>query len=93
MRGLEFKLWSEYIRKDGTSDMVNQYFPPGEKFLYGLRRNEFNLGFSASYEFIHDGFAKAEWQYSNITDEDKIRTPEWQLGKNHTFSLAVYYGM
>ena len=93
MRGLEFKLWSEYIRKGGTSEMVNQYFPPGEKFLYGLRRNEFNLGFSASYEFIHDGFAKAEWQYSNITDEDKTRTPGWQLGKNHSFMLAVYYGM
>lgn len=93
MRGLEFKLRSEYIRKGGTSDISNQYTSPGEKFLYGLRRNEFNLGFGASYEIIHDGFVKAEWQYSNITDEDKTRTPVWMLGSKHSFSFAVYYGI
>ncbi|MBZ0200190.1 MAG: capsule assembly Wzi family protein [Ignavibacteriaceae bacterium] len=93
MRGLEFKLWSEYIRKGGTSDISNQYTPPGENFLYGSRRNELNIGLGASYEIIHDAFVKAEWQYSNITDEDKTRTPEWMLGSKHSFSFGVYYGM
>jgi len=93
LRGFELKFWGEYIRRGGFSDVKNQYEEPGESFLYGPRRNELNIGFETSYEIMHEWFAKAFYQYSHITDEDAERTPEWQLGVNHSFGFSVYYGL
>ncbi|GAB6281879.1 MAG: hypothetical protein STSR0008_06220 [Ignavibacterium sp.] len=93
MRGLSFKLWGEYIRRGGTSDIANQYTSPGEDFLYGVRRNDSNFGFEINYEFIYDLFIKLKYQYSFVEDEDKVRTPDWQLGNNHTFGFSINYGL
>jgi len=93
MRGLETKIWGEYIRRGGFTSIENQYQDPGEPFLYGLRRNETNIGFEISYEYLHDLFGKVYYQYSNVTDEDIARTPVWELGRNHSFGISLYYGM
>lgn len=93
MRGLETKVWGEYIRRGGMSAIENQYQEPGEPFLYGLRRNETNIGFEVSYEYLHDLFGKVYYQYSNVTDEDKTRTPAWELGGNNSFGVSVQYGL
>ena len=93
MRGLETKLWGEYIRRGGMSAIENQYELPGEVFLYGLRRNETNIGLEVSYEYLHDLFGKVYYQYSNVTDEDKARTPAWELGVNHSFGISLQYGI
>ena len=93
MRALETKVWSEYIRHGGFASVENQYQDPGEPFLYGLRRNETNIGLEVSYEYLHDLFGKVYYQYSNVTDEDKARTPTWELGVNHAFGVSVQYGM
>jgi hypothetical protein len=93
IRGLETKVWGEYIRRGGMGAIENQYQEPGEPFLYGLRRNETNIGLEVSYEYLHDLFGKVYYQYSNVTDEDKTRTPNWELGVNHTFGFSMQYGM
>lgn len=93
IRGLEVKFFGEHIRRGSISDIKNQYELPGEEFLYGLQRNETNIGLEFSYEFIHDLFVKGFYQYSYITDEDKSRTPDWQLGKNQSFAFSLYYGL
>jgi len=93
MRGLETKIWGEYIRRGGFTSIENQYQDPGEPFLYGLRRNETNIGFEISYEYLHDLFGKVYYQYSNVTDEDKPRTPAWELGVNHSFGVNLQYGI
>jgi len=93
MRGLETKVWGEYIRRGGFASIENQYQEPGETFLYDPRRNETNIGFEVSYEYLHDLFGKVYYQYSNVTDEDKTRTPGWELGANHSFGVSVQYGI
>ncbi len=93
MRGLETKVWGEYIRRGGMSSIENQYQEPGEPFLYGLRRNQTNVGFEVTYEYLHDLLGKVYYQYSNVTDEDKTRTPAWELGANHSFGVSLQYGL
>jgi len=93
MPGLETKLWSEHIRRGGMIAIANQYELPGEAFLYGLRRNETNIGLEVSYEYLHDLFGKVYYQYSYVTDEDITRTLAWQLGVNHAFGVSVQYGI
>lgn len=73
--------------------IANQYELPGEAFLYGLRRNETNIGLEVSYEYLHDLFGKVYYQYSYVTDEDITRTLAWQLGVNHAFGVSVQYGI
>ncbi|NMB83191.1 MAG: hypothetical protein GYA14_15380 [Ignavibacteria bacterium] len=93
LRGLEFKFWGEMIRRGGFDDVANQYTDPGEPFLYGLRRNETNLGLEITYEYIHDLSGRISYQYSDITDEDALRTPEFMMGRQHSFSVGFYYGL
>jgi len=93
LRGLELKLWGEYIRRGGFDEVSKQYTDPGEPFLYGLRRNETNLGFEVSYEYIHDLFVKGFYQYSNVSDEDVKRTPAFMLGVNNSFGISLGYGL
>jgi len=93
MRGLEFKLWGEMIRQGGFDDVSKQYTDPGEAFLYGLRRNETNVGFEVRYEYINDLFAKVSYVYSEVEDEDGLRTPFFMLGSKHSFSVGFYYGL
>lgn len=93
MRGLELSAWGEYTRRGGTSDISNQYQLPGEPFLYGLKRSDLNWGINLSYEYLHDLRAELYYQYSNISDEDKLRTPDWQLGVKHSFGVGIRYGM
>jgi len=93
MRGLELKLWGELIRQGGFEDISQQYSDPGEPFLYGLRRNETNLGLEITYEYVHDLSGRISYQYSDITDEDGSRTPGFMMGKQHSFSVGFYYGL
>ncbi|MDO8550607.1 MAG: hypothetical protein Q7S39_10730, partial [Ignavibacteria bacterium] len=65
----------------------------GDNFLYSPVRKDIKLGFEASYEIIHDFFAKAFYSYSDITDENLTRTPSFLLGKKHSFGFTVHYGM
>ena len=87
-------MWFENLRKGGLDNISLAYKTNITKpFLYGLRRNETNIGLEVSYEYFHDLFGKVYYQYSNVTDEDKTRTPAWELGANHSFGVSVQYGI
>ncbi len=92
LRALSFSLWGEYIRRGGFKDVSNQYKEPPEPFLYGPVRKDFRIGFSASYEVIHDVFFRFNYKFSNITDESDTRTPAYELGKHNFIGISVSYG-
>jgi hypothetical protein len=93
-RGLTTKIWAEKIRQGGLADIKYQYtIGYAEKFLYGMRRNETNVGFQVSYEYLHDLIGTVSYQLSHVTDEDSTRTPSWQLGTKSTFGISLQYGL
>jgi hypothetical protein len=92
-RGLNLKLWGEIVRQGGMDSVKYQYMQGGRSFLYGLLRKEKNIGVEASYEFMHDLIAKLSLKFSDVTDEDKTRTPSYMLGKLSSFGITVNYGM
>ena len=64
-----------------------------EPFLYGPLRKETSIGFSAQYEWLHDLWGRLEYWYSDITDEDAARTPDYLLGRKNSFAITIWYGM
>jgi hypothetical protein len=94
IRGLQSSIFFERVRKGGLKDIYYAYKDKAtEQFLYSPLRKDMRFGIEAQYEIIHDLFIKTHYHYSDISDEDKLRTPDWQLGKKHQFGLAVYYGL
>ncbi len=93
LRGLSVSLWGEYIRRGGFKDVYYQYRDPGENFLYGPVRKEMNIGLSTSYEVINDLFLRINYELSDISDEDKNRSRDYELGLNHSFGFSVFYGL
>ncbi|MFH2002594.1 MAG: hypothetical protein ABIK28_23175, partial [Planctomycetota bacterium] len=69
-----------------------QYKLPYPEFLYRSKRKESNIGLKINYEFHNDLFIEAEYQFSNITEDDPLRTPSWMKGKNHSFGFSIGYG-
>ncbi len=91
--GLNIVLSGDYTRTGGFSDVSNQYNPPGEEFLYGLRRKIFRLGGDLKIKYLENIFMNFEYDFYDVKDEDTARTPNWQLGKNHFISLRIFYGL
>lgn len=90
---LELKANISYTRNGGFSSVDNQYKKPGEEFLYGLIRKETKIGFSATYELLFDLYTNLTYQFTNITDEDKSRTPSYMLGTKHAVEFNINYGL
>jgi hypothetical protein len=42
---------------------------------------------------VHNLFVKGYYTYSDITDEEAGRTPEFMLGNFNNFGLSLFYGM
>jgi hypothetical protein len=76
IRGLRIGISGEIIRRGGKEDPEEQYILPYPDFLYGGSRTFRRLGISASYEFIHDLFIKAEYRNE----------------ENNSISLGLWYG-
>jgi hypothetical protein len=94
LRGLRFSIYVERMQKGGLNDIYYAYYTEDElPFLYEPRRKDYYFGFEGKYEVIHDLFIKANYKYSDISDEDPSRTLEFMLGKTHNFGLFVYYGI
>lgn len=90
---LEITLSGDYTRNGGFGDIRNQYSPPGEKFLYGPVRKIFRIGGEAKFKYLENIFINFEYDFYNVSDEDPVRTPDWQRGKNHFLSLRMFYGL
>ena len=96
VRGLRFELYFEGLRKGGLDDIYYAYGGTDEfnkSFLYAPLRSDKYLGISCIYEYMHDLLLIAKYRYSDISDEDPLRTPVNILGKKNTFSLSLSYGM
>jgi len=92
-RGLNFNISGELVKKGKKELHEEQYEPSYPSILYGNKYNEKSIVIEISYEYIHDLFVKLNYKYSDISDEDKTRTPSFMLGKQSSFGVSVYYGM
>lgn len=93
IRGLMIDLWGEYVRKGQTELPIQQYQTPYPEILYGSRLSMKRLGFEIRYEIFRNLFGRFFYTYSNISDEEQLRIPEFKLGVNHSIGLTVAYGM
>jgi len=92
IRGLEATVWGQYIRKGDPGTPEQQLREkPQRPFLFGLRTNYSYLGFSFSYNFIHELFVKGEFQYLNISSEQENNS--FVDDDMTEFYISLYYGL
>jgi hypothetical protein len=90
-RGLEGLAWLRYIRKGEAGTIDGQYFQPQPPFLFGLRTNYTYLGAQVKYEFLHELFVRARYQFMKTSQQQEDLS---FIDKNvHEFYFAVYYGL
>jgi hypothetical protein len=93
MRPLQFSVYFQRFRKGGIKDISQAYGgDDSEEFLYGPLRKENTVGINIKYNPFHEVQLTADYRYTDITDEDPLRTPAFQLGSNHNFSIFLSYG-
>jgi hypothetical protein len=92
LRGLTLDLWGDYIRKGSMPAPEQQYELPYPSTLFGLLKIQKEYGLEASYEIINDCWFKLFYSYSNISDQDLIRTPSYLLGTTSSIGLSISYG-
>jgi hypothetical protein len=92
LRGLEIKISGWYFRKGQTEKPEQQYELPYPSTLYGARRTDKNATFAIKWQPVHNLFVEGYYQYSNISDEEEGRTPDFMIGANNNIGLSVYYG-
>ncbi|GAB4286761.1 MAG: hypothetical protein Kow0098_02380 [Ignavibacteriaceae bacterium] len=91
LRGLQADIFAQYIRKGSKGTVTQQYIQPQPPFLFGLRKDYTYLGFSVKYEFIHELFAKFNFQNININEE---QSEDIFVEQNfNEFSFVLYYGL
>lgn len=91
IRGLEAEIWARYIRQGERADESKQFELPQPAFLSGLRTNYTYFGGLIKFEFMHDLFARARYQYMKTSkqQEDLSFVEE----SNNEFYFAIYYGL
>lgn len=92
IRGLKLKIWGEHIRKGQRELPEQQYELPYPHFLYGEKLSVTSIGLNLTYEFLHNLFGEIYYTHSSTSDENKLRTPVYQLGRKNSFGLSVGYG-
>jgi len=92
IRGLQAKVWGQYIRKGEDSDIDQQYADkPQPPFLYGLRKNYAYFGAEIKYEYTHELFAKLNLQTTNSSiQQEDLSFIDTTLNE---FYFSVYYGL
>jgi hypothetical protein len=93
IRGLSVKISGWYFRKGQTELPEEQYQSPYPSTLYGSRRNDKRINFEVTWQPFHNLFARGYYCYSDITDNEVGRTPEFMLGTYNNFGLSFFYGM
>ena len=90
LRGLQMKLWGEYIRK-GSSDYSQQYKYPQPEFLFGLKNYYKYFGANLKYEIIHELNIETAFRINSELHEQAGGA--FDENKLNIFSIAVYYGL
>jgi hypothetical protein len=91
IRGLEALAWLRYIRQGEKADINKIFDQPQPPFLFGLRTNYTYLGAQIKYEFLHELFVRARYQFMKTSKQQEDLS---FIDKNvHEFHFAVYYGL
>jgi len=91
LRGLEATAWGRYIRRGESNNVADIYTQPQPSFLYGLRTNYTYFGATVKYEFLHDLFVRARYQYTETSQQ--LEDLNFIDDSIQEFHFAVYYGM
>jgi hypothetical protein len=91
IRGLQALVWARYIRQGERADESEQFDLPQPPFLFGLRTNYTYFGAQVKYEFIHNLFVRARYQY--IKTSKQQQNLSFIDDNNQEFYFAVYYGL
>jgi hypothetical protein len=84
-----------YLRKGGLDDIYYPYEGRDEKkfyFLYPPLRKDFSAGLTINYEPLTSLIIYFNYKYSDISDEDNIRTPSYILGSNNFIKFGFEFG-
>jgi len=92
LRGLKLRLSGWYFRKGQSELPEQQYQSPYPPTLYGDRRNDFKLNLSCEWQPIHNLYLNGFYEYSDISDQEEGRTPQFQLGASNNFGASISYG-
>src|SRR5690606_12455083 len=91
IRGLKAKVWGQYIRKGNDTDITGMFVQPQPPFLFGQRKNYTYFGGSVQYEFLHELFAKMEFQSTTSSiQQDDTSFSDITLNE---FYFSVFYGL
>jgi hypothetical protein len=93
LRGLSAKLSGWYFRKGQTEEPEQQYQLPYPSTLYGSRRKDKRINLEVTWQPFHNLFARGYYCYSDITDNEVGRTPEFMLGAFNNFGFSIFYGL
>jgi len=91
LRGLEALIYGRYIRQGERADPTKQFDQPQPPFLAGLRTDYTYLGAQVKYEFLHDLFVRARYQYMKTSKQQKDLN--FIDNNEQEFYFAVYYGL
>ncbi|MCI0707137.1 MAG: capsule assembly Wzi family protein [Ignavibacteriae bacterium] len=89
-RPLRVSVFAERLRHGGLTDIVEQYIPPAEPFLYGPVRRVSSYGLSGEYQLVRDGFIFGSARWNTISDEGatfKNRSGQLEV------ALTIRYGL
>lgn len=96
-RGLKIKLWTQHIRK-GTEALGNRAYKvqipqPGFLFTDNIRdrKNYSYYGINVDYEFMHDVWVKAHYQY--IDYEQQVEEDVFKSTLYRDLALTLGYGI
>jgi hypothetical protein len=92
LRGLSAGITGWYVRKGEKENPEDQYKLPYPTFLYGNKLTWLQVGVDVEYEMIHGLVGKISYSYSDRTDQEADRTPEYLLGKKSSIGIGVRYG-
>lgn len=92
-RGFGLSISADAVRRGGLSEVVNQYYDPGEPFLYGEIRKDFSAGLQFSWEYAYNLFLKGGMKLRNTSDDNLSRTPLWQKGSFTDWYVSIQYGL
>ena len=92
-RGLSGGFSVQYARKGSPEQPQQQYELPYPDFLFGNRKNDFEITFNLKYEIINSLTGGFSFAHSSISDQELNRTPDWMLGSNNQISLSLGYGL
>ena len=90
---LGFRLSGDITKNGGFGDINNQYKNIQEPFLYAPVRSETNIGLEVIYEPVHELYSKLKIVSTKISDNDKNRTPLYQIGSFVNIYASLQYGL